>query len=492
MERDKVLGGDGGIPRRVVGIGDGKGERFANPAVDPTTPQTSRDTGAIPKRALLPPSTSQWTPPLQPLASQWTPSLQPPASQRTPSAQPPGILRPIGGGASARDPYQSRWDMRESVGTDLYPRSRSTLPPTNQGREYLTPVVSVLERETTRTPLQVMSELKRKEEEERRDAELEKLASETAERVRLSLEHRRKEQRAQQGRERLRQDTEYVARLADGEVAGYNINFRGVRQDLEEQKWRQERLERRSQGETPSSGSSGEGLAGTFNHLGKVLESLNNPQFQNNPEVLERNTQHLNRVTEDRITRGLERSIEPIESMIEERISETVARLLVESEERIKNTIDRTLRRKVEDLEDRERLRVRADTEKKDAVRPLVYYPPNPAPGEVYRKAMAQMTVAVRVIERSESFQDEPFNYAMRLAEVSNKIAMDFGLDEQQQKTLILGNIPSSPTYNYMKKAADLRDLMKIISTLATSVSTGSELERKINEWIRKEEGHIH
>jgi hypothetical protein len=475
----RVVGGDGVVPQGAVGQGDVRGERVAGSGQDLSTPQTSRSTGAIPKtrRQLVPPT----------------------ASLRTPLAQPPSILRPRSEGALVRDPSLSWWDVRESGGPEVYPlRSKSALPPdkhplrsasalpmSTPGREYLTPIVSVHRREENRTPsLHFKNELRRMEEEERKAAEVKRRVAETANYVRQSLEQQRKDQRTLQGRERLRQDTETVERLADTEVEGFNIDYRGVRQDLEEQRQRQERLERRSQGQTPSSSSTEEGLAGTFKHLGKVLASLNSPRSRDNPVVLSRNTQHLNKITEDKIVRGLGRSIEPLESMIEERISETVARLLVETEDRIKTTIEQTLASRVDRLEDLERLTVRANTEKLSSLRPLDYYPSHAAPEDVYRKALAQMTGTVRVIERSLTFDKEPFNFLLRLAEASNKIAEDFELNEDQQRSIILSNVPSiSAVYRFIIKARDLWDMMSLINTMATQVNTRTELEQKINQW---------
>jgi hypothetical protein len=491
-----VVRGDGGVPQGAAGLGDvGRGR-----VQDQLPLQTSRATGAIPKnrRWLEPPPASQRPTTVQHQTSQITPTAESSTQRRTQYVQPPNLIRVGSMVAELGEPYQSWWNPREfGRNAEVYskprsalppdkshPRSLSVLTPTKTGQGYWTPEDSVYDRQATCTPsLQVM---RRKAEDEKRavkmrstEAEIEKYTNS----VLLFFE----QQRLQQCRERLRQNIETMERLerlADAEVEEYNLDLSGMRQDLERQKQKQNRLERRYHGETVSSSSTGEELGRTFKHLSQVAGKLNDPRTRDNPEVLASNIQQLGQVTQDSIARGLEKSLDPYESRMENRVAETLARELVKLKEEIKAELAQKVSPRVKWLEDVQKLRTRINTEKQDSIRPLLYYPLGRASEENYRRALVRMTSEVKIIERSCKFAEEPFNFLLNLASESNKIAMDFGLDEEQQRATILRNIPSfSPVYRVMVMATSLKDMMSLISTLATQVSTKRTLENKLNEW---------
>jgi hypothetical protein len=70
------------------------------------------------------------------------------------------------------------------------------------------------------------------------------------------------------------------------------------------------------------------------------------------------------------------------------------------------------------------------------------------------------------------------------MASESNKIALTHGLSEKQHRQLVMDTITSlSSAHRFFARSADLTDLFLMISTLATSSLTLTDLEKAINAW---------
>jgi hypothetical protein len=66
----------------------------------------------------------------------------------------------------------------------------------------------------------------------------------------------------------------------------------------------------------------------------------------------------------------------------------------------------------------------------------------------------------------------------------SNNIALMHGLSEKQHRQLVMDTIPSlSSAQRFFTRSADLTDLFLMISTLATSSLTQTDLEKASNAW---------
>jgi hypothetical protein len=89
----------------------------------------------------------------------------------------------------------------------------------------------------------------------------------------------------------------------------------------------------------------------------------------------------------------------------------------------------------------------------------------------------------VKVIERTITFQADPFNFTLLLCKESNKITTDFGLSKSQQRNLIFAHLPPHEVTDFLLLTEDLVNLFKIVSTFATRVVTQQSLEKQINQW---------
>jgi hypothetical protein len=120
--------------------------------------------------------------------------------------------------------------------------------------------------------------------------------------------------------------------------------------------------------------------------------------------------------------------------------------------------------------------------EKKDAIMPRSGHTVVDANEEQVRKAYLAMSKILATANRVTTFRTDPYNYSSYMASESNKIALTHGLSEKQHRQLVLDTIPSlSSAYRFFARSADLTDLFLMISTLATSSLTRTDLEKAIN-----------
>jgi hypothetical protein len=135
-------------------------------------------------------------------------------------------------------------------------------------------------------------------------------------------------------------------------------------------------------------------------------------------------------------------------------------------------------------LEAHEKLTSRALIEKRGALRVNYSYASTPADTETYRRALISLGIAIKVIEKSVTFQSQPFNFLVELALESNKCAQTFSLSKNQQTNGFLTFVPSSSKeYTLLTLTDSLEGMFDIISTYSTSMMTQNELEMKINNW---------
>jgi hypothetical protein len=120
--------------------------------------------------------------------------------------------------------------------------------------------------------------------------------------------------------------------------------------------------------------------------------------------------------------------------------------------------------------------------EKKDAIMPCSGHPVADADEENVCKAHLAMSKILATANTVTPFQTDPYNYSSYMASESNKIALMHGLTEKQHRQLVMDTIPSlSSAHRFFARSADLTDLFQMISTLAASSLTQTDLEKAIN-----------
>ena len=272
------------------------------------------------------------------------------------------------------------------------------------------------------------------------------------------------------------------------------LNLEEIRQDITVQQERvnvaQERMDRATAAVTAADSGRDSSVVGVdtlvkpFVNIAKVVNTLNDPEKRDDPQVREKNERYLRRITAELVERGLHNSLQEFREQQDMKTAHLVGTMVGRERGDILQIIDENVNSRLKRIEENEKLVARANTEKKDEVRVLLFYPPEPgAPGEVYRKALAQSNNTIRVIERTVLFNQDPFNFVMRLCRESNKIAADYQLSKKQQWALIFEHIPVGDDYAYLHRSRDLEDLFLTVSTLATQVVTRPNLEKQINEW---------
>jgi len=228
----------------------------------------------------------------------------------------------------------------------------------------------------------------------------------------------------------------------------------------------------------------GNDLSGPFMRIGKVLYRINDPAVRDNPEYIRRNIIHLEKINEEEISRGLEKSLEARDQIIQTAITEAVGKLYGHYKAEVLNIVDENLGDRMRRIEENEKLSAKVMVEKKDEVRVLDLYVPEPgAPAEVYRKALQHSNGIVKVLERTITFQSDPFNFTLLMCKESNKITADFGLSKTQQWNLIFAHLPPHEVTDFLYLTMDLVNLFKVVSTFATRVVTKQSLEKQINQW---------
>jgi hypothetical protein len=136
-------------------------------------------------------------------------------------------------------------------------------------------------------------------------------------------------------------------------------------------------------------------------------------------------------------------------------------------------------------LEENEKLSNRISTEKRDELKPNPNYPILPANDDNLCKARMALINQMKINERKLTFENDPYNYILCLASESNKVAEVHLLTKDQQRDLLLANIPAMDSdQSYLGIADNLDELFKMISVLASNVLTISDLEKHINAWV--------
>jgi len=207
--------------------------------------------------------------------------------------------------------------------------------------------------------------------------------------------------------------------------------------------------------------------------IGKILYRVNNPEIRDNPDYIRRNNLHLEKVTKKEVDRGLEKSLECRDNALTRQITGAVGKLYGKLKTDVLTIIDENLGERMRRMEENEKLTAKVRMEKKDKIRVLDLYIPEPgAPADVYRKALHHSNSIVKVIKRTITFQADPFNYTLLLCKESNKITADFGLSKTQQRNLIFAHLPPHEVTDFLLLTEDLVNLFKVVSTFATRVVT--------------------
>jgi len=247
---------------------------------------------------------------------------------------------------------------------------------------------------------------------------------------------------------------------------------------------RPETRQTRYGGEDAESDINDEGLFGPFKRIGKVLYRINDPRIRDDPEIIRRNLTHLQSLNTELVERGLGTSLQPHEQQADMRTAIAIGNAIGKLRSEVLNVLETDLVDRVKRIEDNEKLSAKVKMEKKDEVKVNSLYVAEPgASHEVYRKCIQHSNNVVKVIERTVTFQNDPFNFILLLCKESNKMAMDFNLSKTQQWNLIFAHIPPSPVHDFLKLTGDLVNLFKVVSTFATRVVTRQSLEKQINSW---------
>ncbi len=116
-------------------------------------------------------------------------------------------------------------------------------------------------------------------------------------------------------------------------------------------------------------------------------------------------------------------------------------------------------------IEENERLSTRAAVEKKDSILPNFDYPYVDAIDDVHRKAIGQMNLRIKVIEKGSTFNADPFHFAQCVEIESIIVAKNFDFSKKQQRDMILSYLPNSvPSYNVSELNETLEGLLATIT----------------------------
>ena len=248
------------------------------------------------------------------------------------------------------------------------------------------------------------------------------------------------------------------------------------------------------------------GLYQNFKHLAKPVELLNNPKTRDRPGTRTRVKQHLNKVTPMAVQQAIDYEFQGIASSIENAVATSVKdqvraldlqlRKELEEVRREKELLRyerqmarremesaRHLMNRVERLEENERISSRVSTEKKDGIFPNLTYPDFDADEDLVRKSVIALAAAIKVIERQNTYEKDPYNFILFVALEANKVAAIHKLSAPQQRELVLNALPIDFRRNYYSMTSNLEELYQVISVLAPSILTISDLEKAINKW---------
>jgi hypothetical protein len=204
------------------------------------------------------------------------------------------------------------------------------------------------------------------------------------------------------------------------------------------------------------------GLTSIITHLTKPIAVLNDKTARNDDRRLQRNLEHLNRVTEDRVKSALFEDLHGLTQHLQR------------------------LDTQVEHLANIHKLSSRVDTRKANSLSVLKEYPTVDASPVIFRQASAALLNLIKniVTVKGLTISKDSYSYILELAMSSNVIANQFILSESQQFSLLLDSLPAnSSEFAVLNRCANLEDLFETISTFAPSIPTQRELESKIVNW---------
>jgi hypothetical protein len=204
------------------------------------------------------------------------------------------------------------------------------------------------------------------------------------------------------------------------------------------------------------------GLTSIITHLTKPISVLNDKIARDDDRRLLRNTEHLNRVTEDNVRSALFEDLHGLTQHLQR------------------------LDTQVDHLANIHKLSSRVDTRKANALAVLEEYPNVDASPTIFRQASAAYFNMIKniVTVKGLTISKDSYSYILELAMSSNIIANQFILSESQQFSLLLDSLPvNSSEFAVLNRCSNLEDLFETISTFAPSIPTQRELENKIVSW---------
>ena len=232
------------------------------------------------------------------------------------------------------------------------------------------------------------------------------------------------------------------------------------------------------------------GLHQMLKHVAKPVSNLNEPTTRDDERYLQRNREHLAKITPNNVRRALQQSLQPTEVSLKEFTRNTVREVRREYEREIaamRNEMQQredTFAARLQRLEENEKLSSRVSTEKKDKVVINPFYPSIRADEDLVRKAGLVLSSQIKIVETKITFDKDPFNFLFHLCLESNKVAATHNLTKDQQRDLILNHIPSSePEYAYINREPTLQGIFSVVSTMASKIMTIAEIQKQINLW---------
>ncbi len=239
------------------------------------------------------------------------------------------------------------------------------------------------------------------------------------------------------------------------------------------------------------------GLHQVLKHIVKPIKVVSDPNKRDKPEYRRNIDKHLQKITPSNVKSNLDHEFLHMASAIQESVEENISNVHNElyremqklRHEREQARLDaasaQSILERLKKLEENEKLSNRISTEKRDELKPNLSYPILPANDDNVRKARMAMINQMKINERKLNFESDPYNYILCLASESNKVAEVHLLTKDQQRDLLLANIPAMDSDNsYLSIADNLDELFKMISVLASNVLTISDLEKHINAWV--------
>jgi len=290
-------------------------------------------------------------------------------------------------------------------------------------------------------------------------------------------------QKEEEDRKKLEEDLRNLRLLEEqAEWDGREADTTRVQNSIQRRRMVEQRRQKRRAGEDVDSSTEEESLTGPFRTitatLGKLSSEVQNPARR---REIENNLAGLNDRT---IRTAFKKSLAPEEISTVKGLTTVFSEALGAHQRQINDRLDNDLLYRIERIELNERLATRAAVEKKDDIRANLIYSAADADSETFRRAINQMQMRLKVIEKATSANQDAFFYAHAIALESNIIAMSHNLSKNQQRDLIFNFLPNTlPVYNILKLNNTLEALLATISTLSTSILTRTALESKLKDW---------